>query len=376
VANVFLADERVSASNDYDKVLGFHYFLSEMGQRGIPSEAFAPEFQAMSDVDDWVGEVKNGGNSQFIGNKGPNAEPMLGRVVSLLQACGASAHGEVAKGVLAWLRAHPEEAALQTGFTGGRAEALDELDQAFWAAERGGEVYGSMARALMARPDVRLVPEAGLKAALDAEARRLLENDPVARQHICHAVAECSRQWLSNPLKMGVALASGSLTDGVLVPVGLDATREGDGAIKWFVVLVGRSGSEPTRNIGHVLLNGSGLRFFGDSNKEPVDLFVSRAEIRRATKMALAFRLPESVGLRWGKVQRPFSIGLYRFMVMPASNWAPHKWRVTWVGDTDWAVKGSPNRSTFIWGDDYDQKETLMQEDIAARITGLGLTSG
>ncbi len=99
-------------------------------------------------------------------------------------------------------------------------------------------------------------------------------------------------------------------------------------------------------------------------------IVVSRREIERAQKMALAFRLPESVALRWPQMRYSFSVDMHLMLVMPGKQWSPEKWRILWNGSERWAVKGSPNRSTFY--DAYAKRtETLTQDEIAARMQAL-----
>jgi len=180
-------------------------------------------------------------------------------------------------------------------------------------------------------------------------------------------------------MNIGLALAAEKLPGKLFVPSPMsvetpDQTDPGTRMRGVFLVTTSKRGEAANRRDAR--LDRNGLTFVGDAKLEPVDLWVSRAEIRRASKMALAFRLPESVGLRWLKMARPFRVDLYHMRVMPVSDWAPHKWRVTWLGNGDWAVKGSPSRSSFAWGQGLDRTERLMQDEIAAGLGALGLKAG
>lgn len=66
----------------------------------------------------------------------------------------------------------------------------------------------------------------------------------------------------------------------------------------------------------------------------------TKAEIARAQQMALAFRLPQSVGLRWTRTGRAFSITALTLRVMPGILWLPSKWRILWQC-SDWAVRAA-----------------------------------
>ncbi len=230
-------------------------------------------------------------------------------------------------------------------------------------------------RAMLARPDIRRVPKDEAEADRRAEARRLIEESPEIQRWIVESVAGACRAWLSDPINMGLALASGRLDSGVFAAVDVSRVPLDDGSTKVCAALVGRS-ADVARNIGWFHVTEGGMTFEGDPALPPVDVFVSRAEIRRATRMALAFRLPESVGLRWARMERPFRVDVHVFRVMPQADWGPSKWRVLWSGNADWAVKGSPSRSTFAMGPMLMEKETLMQDEITLRLAALGLQPG
>jgi hypothetical protein len=359
-----------------DKIDAILHFASDMRRHNIPEAAFPPEITALARLKEWVGEVRSGGNGQFVGNKRERAAPMLESILHLLRASGATAHADTVQKVLHWTRSNPERAAEQSGFAGGLAPELQALDAEFWAAEQASPVLESVVEAMLARLDIRLLPLAEVANARQAEARRLIEESPEIQRSIVRSVAAACRAWLSDPLNMGMALASSKVGAGVFTSAGLQPVVLDDGTRKLLAVLNGWGNDGPTQNVGNVVFDQSGLRFTGNPDMDPVDVFVSAAEIRRATRMALAFRLPESVGLRWVRMGRPFSVIVYSFAVMPGSSWQPTKWRVMWIGDADWGVKGSPNRSTFSWGTGLLEKETLMQDEIAARLEALSLRPG
>ncbi|MGY4411512.1 hypothetical protein ACVWW4_003248 [Bradyrhizobium sp. LB7.1] len=87
-------------------------------------------------ADYYLSQVYNGGHSQFIGNTGLEMLPTTsGDALAGLKAMGASAQHQILQEMIAWVEAHPGEAALQTGFEN-RAAALSALDRRFFAAER------------------------------------------------------------------------------------------------------------------------------------------------------------------------------------------------------------------------------------------------
>lgn len=87
-------------------------------------------------ADYYLAQVYNGGHSQFIGNNGIKMLPTTSSdALAGLRAMGASAQHQILREMIAWVEAHPGEAALQNGFES-RPAALNALDDRFYEAER------------------------------------------------------------------------------------------------------------------------------------------------------------------------------------------------------------------------------------------------
>ncbi len=371
---IVIAEEilRVSAQEGID---ASSHFLYAMRARNVPDIAFSPNLLALEDLKRWTGEVDNGGHSQFLGNKRERAAPMLRRIAGLLRNSGAERYASIAERAADWILENPAEAACQTGFGDRIAKALEALDQEY--REIGGTkpLAAGVLGWLRSREDIRLVPLASLETEIEREALRAKTEMPEVHRWIVRAVADECRQWLSDPFNIGVSLASGKVPGGHLfTPFSPEAPAKQ--LNKTYVALVSEVGGQKNTEPGYFLCDEQGVRIYKGLfvSGEPV-VEVTRREIERASKMALAFRLPESVALRWMPMGREFSINVRHMQVMPGSRWRPDKWRILWHGGASWAVKGSPNRSTFMNLDTLF-RETLMQEDIATRIADLGLRIG
>ncbi|TKB16986.1 MAG: hypothetical protein E5V75_13205 [Mesorhizobium sp.] len=107
----------------------------------------------------YLAEVSNGGHSQFIRNSFADLPLILANVRAGLAAMQAKAHMAVANGLLAWTIANPNEIAMQTGFAGGRAAGLNELDVQFRAAEKLQPMNVTAARWIARWPQLRIVPD-------------------------------------------------------------------------------------------------------------------------------------------------------------------------------------------------------------------------
>lgn len=84
-------------------------------------------------------------------------------------------------------------------------------------------------------------------------------------------------------------------------------------------------------------------------------------KIANVQKLAIEFRIPESVGLRWWQMPADFSTHIYGLYELP--NWQPGKFWLRWTCGT-WAVKGSPEKSTFVKLIS-DSFESFSQQEIA-----------
>lgn len=138
-----------------------HASLYKVGE--FPEEAYA-----LYAADYYIGQVKNGGHSQYISNDRNSlaAESTIPYAIGGLELIGCKPFAECLKDMQTWMKRNPDEAAAQNGFTV-RAEALEALDKRFFALDE--EVYYGAVRAWLAQsPMVRALPSADLQTMLDA----------------------------------------------------------------------------------------------------------------------------------------------------------------------------------------------------------------
>ena len=118
-------------------------------------------------ADYYLAQVNNGGHSQFIRNCGGNAPFIWADASAGLEAMGAANHADLLARMIEWAETHPEEAAGQTGFDGGRAGALDELDTAFYAAEKETPMIRLSTRWILGWPELCITEDADFHQAVD-----------------------------------------------------------------------------------------------------------------------------------------------------------------------------------------------------------------
>jgi hypothetical protein len=109
-------------------------------------------------ADYYLEQVNNGGHSQFIHNSRSIAQHVCSDALNGLDAMNAP-HAAVLRSMMTWVAAHPDEAKLQTGFEGGRAPYLDELDRHFYQTEQQTGLAGLAARWTLSWPELIVVPD-------------------------------------------------------------------------------------------------------------------------------------------------------------------------------------------------------------------------
>jgi len=138
-----------------------HYELGE-----IPAEAVQAYF-----CDYYLAQVNNGGHSQFVHNA--RMDPVaMDAIDTGLHAMNASELHAIFREMLDWASEHPQDAARQTGFEGGRAPELDVLDKRFYAAEAETPMTTLSAQWLLALKKLHPVPDGELAQRI-ADARQM-----------------------------------------------------------------------------------------------------------------------------------------------------------------------------------------------------------
>ncbi|MDE5463461.1 DUF4375 domain-containing protein [Bradyrhizobium sp. CSS354] len=186
----------------------------------------APAMQAYH-ADYYLTQVDNGGHSQFIGNTGIAMLPTTsGDALAGLKAMGANAQHQILQEMIAWVEAHPGEAALQNGFEN-RAAELNALDDRFYAAERLQPMTPRAARWIASWPELHAVAQ----EQYSSEIERLAQLNPhLSHRRIWQSVRHISFQ-MTDDLQITVAAACGAVRPDpelkVMVLPGFDTDVEG-----------------------------------------------------------------------------------------------------------------------------------------------------
>lgn len=153
--------------------------------------------------DFFLAQVLNGGHAQFVGNSGALLGPILDDVVAGLQAMGAQDYLTSVQVMVDWIAANPEEASLQTGFTGGIAPELKALDAPFFEMNRAQPLQRHIADWIAAQPNLKVIDDMSLPTALSA----MMQMNPEYETRDTALEILTLEQMFNDPLRMGLGMA-------------------------------------------------------------------------------------------------------------------------------------------------------------------------
>lgn len=212
LATVVVTREALKAARDPEK--GYYLtdavvdYVNQLQRIGVYTRRELPAVaMQVYHADYYLAQVKNGGHSQFIGNTGVESLPTTaGDALAGLKAMGAGAQHQILQEMMAWVQAHPGEAAAQNGFSE-RAAALDALDSRFYEAEGQEPMTPLAARWIAGWPELRAVA----REEYASEIERLAQLNPqLPRRQIWRSVEQIRFQ-MTDDLQITVAAACGAV---------------------------------------------------------------------------------------------------------------------------------------------------------------------
>ncbi|WP_299843463.1 DUF4375 domain-containing protein [uncultured Roseovarius sp.] len=202
----------VGAVIDYVNVLTSQ---GHFNRREIPVLAMAAYH-----ADYYLAQVNNGGHSQFIHNSGANLPQTTADILYCLTEMDAEEYLLVFRIFNEWVQSHPDDVARQTGFDGGRAARLDELDDMFYAVESDGSLREMIAAWISTAPNLLALPDAQVA---NARARLCAANPYREMRDRILRIAGLDAQVTGQPM------AAISMAAGVAQPLAA-ITRVGNGS--------------------------------------------------------------------------------------------------------------------------------------------------
>ncbi len=153
--------------------------------------------------DYYLAQVLNGGHAQFVGNSGALLPLIIDDILTGLEAMGARNYLELARSMADWVAANPDEAALQTGFTGGIAAELAALDAPFFALNRSQPLQRFIADWIAGQPNLKVIDDVSLPSVLSA----MMEMNPEFETRDTALEILTLEQMFSDPLRIGLGMA-------------------------------------------------------------------------------------------------------------------------------------------------------------------------
>lgn len=208
LATVIVPRSAVARANNgespYDLVQALVNFVNVMTGEGLYSrfELPAKAMQAYH-ADFYLAQVNNGGHSQFIHNSFANLPFIVKDVRAALEGMKADAVLAIFERMAAWVAQNPDEVTKQTGFDGGRAPLLDELDKLFYAADKAAPLIAQNARWIASWPELRAVDDADYPEAI----RRAATLNPLREARLVTRSVENLRTQMTEWLHVGIGLA-------------------------------------------------------------------------------------------------------------------------------------------------------------------------
>lgn len=170
-----------------------HYRLDELW----------PELVDLYYLDFYVAQVRNGGHSQFTHNSKANFQQVLGATNGALSSTQMPKVSAVFHDFQKWCEQNPQKVSEQTGFSGGRAPELDELDGLLYDALEQEEYPNALAHWFSEWTFATAVADSDYKAARDA---MLDENPDRERRRLIQHLNK-TREFLENRERLGAMLA-------------------------------------------------------------------------------------------------------------------------------------------------------------------------
>ncbi|TPL49588.1 DUF4375 domain-containing protein [Mesorhizobium sp. B2-4-6] len=198
-----------ASEKSFDLVFAVMQFAVTIVSKGLYRyPEINPKAMQVFHADWYSSEVKNGGHSQFIHNAGSEIDTTIANARAGLSACGAKGQLATLEKMSAWVAKHPDKAAAQTGFDGGRDDFLDTLDDAFYEAEEAAPIEDLLARWITSWPDLQIVDDDDYDNAID----KLVMANPQRERRLLHeSVSKLVSQMLSQRhVGAGLACAQAS----------------------------------------------------------------------------------------------------------------------------------------------------------------------
>ncbi len=147
---------------------------------------------------------------------------------------GSDSHADLLDNMITWAQANPEEAARQTGFEGGRAAYLDELDKAFYELEKTNPLSRASAQWILNWPELQIVEDRDYADAMN----HLILTNPLREDRLVESRVAAFVHQMNDWLHVSVGMAA-TACENMDIRLGLGGgtieTIEGEQQMTWRV---------------------------------------------------------------------------------------------------------------------------------------------
>jgi len=213
--------------DSYPLVANLIDYVNTLTHRGRYNRAeIPPRAMQAFHMDYYLAQVNNGGHAQFVHNCGANMGVTLADIRAGMDAADAGDHLLLVDALDVWLETYPDEAAKQTGFEGGIAPVMKNLDHMFYGLEADGSLGEMIAGLIADAPELLVVPDHELES---ARQRLCAANPHLAERERIFTVAGLNAQ-MTDPFQAALSLAAGRVQPvAPILKIGNGAYQEVEG---------------------------------------------------------------------------------------------------------------------------------------------------
>ena len=225
-------------------VINYTNFLLSRGhykRNEIPHEAIEAYH-----CDYYLAQVLNGGHAQFVGNSGKNRVHTVADTLKALDAMEADDYLDLADRMADWVKDNADLADSQTGFEGGIADALSDLDNPFFELNEATPLRPMLAQWIAGLDIVQVVDDQDMPRVLEGIAR--LNGLREQRNRTARIVG--IEDKIANTLNLGIGLAaSNAPTVEAVIAIG-NGSYQDVGEFKKLLFVVQTSGGPRWAEMG------------------------------------------------------------------------------------------------------------------------------
>jgi hypothetical protein len=328
----------------------------------IPNFALAsPNFEY------YIFQVKNSGHRGFIEDAGNSAFLILEQIEAECLKAPLKELGHIIASVKTWMIENSDKVDRLIAHSGEDHADLSSFDALIHRLDEA-RLIATIADVVRKNIQLQGVEKRTLGLTNSTIANWIANDEDTQREIACKTFKQVTKLFKS-PVVIGLALAAGqdgSMSSILTKPFRVEKNPEKGakypvsifdyhvGKSELFMYSYGEEGLTLSPNTAVALAN---------------EVKISKQLILRTQNLMKQFKMQQSIALRWWRVGYNFAPKEFHCYERP--NWSSGKFQLRWIGE-NWAVKGSPEKSTFVWAN-LEEKESMSLDAIQSKATEFGL---